>query len=58
MKHGNQPYLSHFFKAMRISSHLMAGSAYSFVHAFVPVIFQERASGIVKKLHGEFLEQH
>jgi hypothetical protein len=54
MTHGNTTYMRHFFKAMRISSRLMAGSAYCFVHAFIPVVFEDKASKIVKKLNDEF----
>ena len=54
MKHGNTTYIKHFGKAMWISSSLMAASAYCFVHAFIPVVFKDTASGIVKKLNQEF----
>ncbi len=54
MKHGNTTYIKHFGKAMWISSSLMAASAYCFVHAFVPVVFKDRASEIVKKLDEGF----
>ena len=54
MKHGNTTYIKHFGKAMWISSSLMAASAYCFVHAFVPVVFNDKASEIVKKLNEDF----
>ena len=54
MIHGNATYMRHFFKAMRISSSLMAASSYCFVHAFIPVVFEDKASKIVKKLNDEF----
>ena len=54
MKHGDTTYWKHLPKALYISSTLMAASAYCFVHAFIPVVFEDRASEIVKKLAKDF----
>ena len=55
LKKNNISYLSHFKRAMWLSSNLILGGALCFVHAFIPFIFVEAGSNKVKRAYWEIV---
>jgi len=57
LKKNNISYLSHFKRAMWLSSNLILGGALCFVHAFIPFIFVEAGSSKIKKLYWNVINE-
>ncbi len=55
LKKNNLSYLSHFKRAIWLSSNMVLGGMLCFIHAFIPFIFVEAGSSKVKKIYWEIV---
>jgi hypothetical protein len=53
----NEGYMDHAGVALRFSLLLFGAAAAALVHAFVPALFETRASSTVRKLHAEMADR-
>jgi hypothetical protein len=55
LKKNKISYLSHFKRAIWLSSNMILGGALCFVHAFIPFIFVEAGSSKIKSLYWKLI---